>query len=286
MTELSSLRIAIIGGGNMARGLLGGLLAHGARPALITVTAASQATRTAVARDLGVHTGADNAAAVAGAHVVVLAVKPQIMGAVTRQLAPALRAGSPLVISVAAGIRTSQLQAWIGEDLPGVRVPVVRAMPNRAAVLGAGATGLYADPSLGEAERQLAGNLLACTGLALWVKREDELDVVTALSGSGPAYFFRLAELMADAAAAAGLDPGVARQLAAQTLAGAGQMVAAEPLPDLAAMRAAVTSKGGTTAVALQHFDTHGLPAIVAQAMRAAVARSRELALPAGDGGE
>lgn len=280
---MNSLRMAFIGGGHMTRGLLGGLLARGTDPTLVTVTAATEATRSALARDLGVRTSADNAAAVAGARVVVLAVKPQVMREVTRALATALRATSPLVVSVAAGIRTTQLQAWIGNEPPAAPVQVVRAMPNRPALLGAGATGLYADASVDQAGRALAGELLGSTGLALWVDKEDDLDLVTALSGSGPAYFFRLAELMAAAALSRGLDAGVARQLAAQTLAGAGRMVAAERAPDLAAMRAAVTSKGGTTAAALACFDALGLPATVAAAMDAAVARSQELARQSGD---
>lgn len=273
MSTTDTFKLAVIGGGNMARGLLGGLLARTMDPERITVTAATAATRAALAADLGVQVSDDNQAAIAGAHVVVLAVKPQVMGEVTRGIAPALRTARPLVISVAAGITTGQLRQWIG---PGV--PVVRAMPNRPAMIGAGATGMFADASVDEAGRALALQLLGATGLALWVEKEADLDLVTALSGSGPAYFFRLAELMAEAATAAGLDPAVARQLAARTLAGAGQMVAAEASPDLAAMRAAVTSRGGTTAAALAQFDASGLPAAVAAAMRAAAERSRELA--------
>jgi pyrroline-5-carboxylate reductase len=265
-------RIAVIGGGNMARALLGGLLGGGADPALITVTAATQATRDALARDFAVTVSADNVAAVQGASVVVLAVKPQVMGEVVRTLAPVLRVKRPLVISVAAGITCGTLAAWLGED-----VPVVRAMPNRPTLLGAGASGLYADGNVASAERGLAEQLMATTGLALWVGAESDLDLVTALSGSGPAYFFRLAELMAEAAVAEGLDPAVAHRLAAQTLAGAGQLVAAELVPDLAAMRAAVTSKGGTTAAALERLDALALPTTVAAAIRAAASRSREL---------
>jgi pyrroline-5-carboxylate reductase len=272
MTTPAPPRIALIGGGNMARGLLGGLL-RGADPADITVTAASEATRAALARDYGIAVSADNNAAVQGARVVVLAVKPQIMGEVVRALAPALRASRPLVISVAAGIPCRALSAWIGGD-----VPVVRAMPNRPALLGAGASGLYADHNVGGTERALAEQVVGATGLALWVNDERDLDLVTALSGSGPAYFFRLAELMAEAAVAQGLDPVVAHRLAAQTLAGAGQLVAAETAPDLAAMRAAVTSKGGTTAAALAQLDALALPTTVAAAIRAAANRSRELA--------
>lgn len=277
MSESDSFSLAIIGGGNMARGLLGGLLARGIAPERITVTDPDDSARAALARDHGVQVGTDNNAAVAGAQVVVLAVKPQVMGEVTRALAPALRLARPLVISVAAGIRAAQLQGWIGTG-----VPVVRAMPNRPALLGAGATGLYADATVGDAGRALATQVLGATGVALWVDSEDDLDVVTALSGSGPAYFFRLAELMAEAAVAAGLEPQVARQLAAQTLAGAGRMVAGEAQPDLAAMRASVTSKGGTTAAALARFEALGLGKIVAEAMQAAAQRSRELSRESG----
>jgi pyrroline-5-carboxylate reductase len=273
MDEFGPLNIAIIGGGNMARGLVGGLLSRGLAPERLTVTAASEATRAALAVDFGVRVDSDNVRAIADATVVVLAVKPQILGDVARAMAPELRLRRPLVISVAAGIRVAALRAFIGEG-----IPLVRAMPNRPALLGAGATGLYADDAVGDSARALATQLLGAAGLALWVDEEDQLDLVTALSGSGPAYFFRLAELMAEAAVAAGLDPAVARQLAAQTLAGAGQMVAAEPAPDLPAMRAAVTSKGGTTAAALARFDELGLPATVAAAMQAAVQRSQQMA--------
>ena len=277
MTTSDPFTVAIIGGGNMARGLLGGLLARAIDPERITVTAATATTRAALAADHGVRVGDDNLAAIAGARVVVLAVKPQVMGEVVRSIAAGLRTSRPLVISVAAGITIGQLRQWIG---PGV--PVVRAMPNRPAVIGAGATGMFADASVDEAGRALALELLGATGLALWVDKESDLDLVTALSGSGPAYFFRLAELMAEAATAEGLDPAVARQLAARTLAGAGQMVAAVTAPDLAAMRAAVTSRGGTTAAALEQFDASGLPAAVVAAIRAAAGRSRELATQSG----
>jgi pyrroline-5-carboxylate reductase len=213
-----------------------------------------------------------------GARVVILAVKPQLMATVATALAHAL-VHRPLVISVAAGIRTTDLARWLGD----LALPLVRAMPNRPALVGAGASGLYADASLGGEARELAMTVLAGTGLCLWVENEAELDIVTALSGSGPAYFFRLAELMAQAAVAQGLAPEVARQLAAQTLAGAGRLVAAEARPDLARMRAEVTSPGGTTEAALKTFDAQGLPALVQAAQDAALRRSRELAAPAGN---
>jgi pyrroline-5-carboxylate reductase len=273
MTASDSISVALIGGGNMSRALVGGLLQRGHDRSLVTVAEPGATTRAALTRDLGVATTADNAAAVASARVVVLAVKPQIIGDVVRQLAPALQSSRPLVISVAAGIRTTELAQWIGGG-----IPLVRAMPNRPALVGLGATGLYAARGTGEAERTLASQLLAATGLVVWVPRESDLELVTALSGSGPAYFFRLAQLMAEAGAAMGLEPTVARQLAAQTLAGAGALVAAEDKPDLARMSAEVASKGGTTEAALNRFEALGLDQLVAAAMLAAAERGHELA--------
>ncbi|MEO8316284.1 MAG: pyrroline-5-carboxylate reductase [Pseudomonadota bacterium] len=273
MTALSSLRIAFIGGGNMARGLIGGLISKGANAALITVAEPDAAARASLQRDLKVSVTDDNISAIATAAVVVLAVKPQLMAQVVRPLAPALQQQRPLVISVAAGIPCASFAGWMGAD-----VPLVRCMPNRPALIGAGATGLYADATVGASERTLAGQVLSSVGLAVWVNRESDIDLVTALSGSGPAYFFRLAELMAEAAIAQGLGATVARQLAAQTLAGAGQLVASEQVPDLARMRAEVTSKGGTTEAALSRFGALGLDRIVAEALQAAAARSHELA--------
>jgi len=215
----------------MGRALIGGLLRSGTRPEHLSVGEPVAAAREALARDLGITAGADNAAAVRGAAVVVLAVKPQEAAAVLGALAGQWGAQGPLLISVAAGLRVATLQAWCG---PGVAV--VRAMPNRPA-----------------------------------------LDVVTALSGSGPAYFFLLAQLMAEAAAGLGLEAAAARRLAAATLHGAG-LLAHGGDADLARLRAEVTSRGGTTEAALRVFEDAGLRATVARALEAAALRGRELA--------
>ncbi len=273
MQELKHLRVALIGGGNMGRGLVGGLIARGLPAAQITVADLNETGLAALARDYSVATSRDNLTAVQGADVVVLAVKPQQMAPVVAALRPGIAASRPLLVSVAAGIRAQDLSRWAG---PGVAI--VRAMPNRPALVGAGASGLYADAAVSPAQRELAALVLAATGLCVWVETEEQLDVVTALSGSGPAYFFRLAELMAEAATAQGLSPQTARALAAQTLAGSGQLVAAEQDADLARMRAEVTSKGGTTEAALATFAARGLPETVSAAMDAAALRSRELA--------
>lgn len=273
MQSLEALRVAFIGGGNMGRGMIGGLIGRGLPADHITVSDLNEAGLAALVRDFGVRTTQDNLEAVRGADVVVLAVKPQQMGPVVEALRPALAASRPLLLSVAAGLRAADLSRWAGAG-----IAVVRAMPNRPALVGAGASGLYADGSVTPAQRELADLVMAATGLALWVDSEAQLDTVTALSGSGPAYFFRLAELMAEAAAAQGMDPAVARALAAKTLAGAGQLVAAEKDDDLARMRTEVTSKGGTTEAALACFAERGLGDTVRSAMDAAANRSRELA--------
>jgi pyrroline-5-carboxylate reductase len=274
MQDHDPVSIAFLGGGNMARALIGGLLKRGLTPAgQIVVGEPQEAARRSLEQDFGVLTTPDNAAAVAQAQVIVLAVKPQEAAAVLRALAQQLDAqGHTLLLSVAAGLRAGDLWRWCAG-----KVAVVRAMPNRPALLGAGATGLYAGAEVGASQRELAEQLMTATGRVVWVDSEAQLDAVTALSGSGPAYFFLLAELMAQAAVREGLDPAAARQLAAQTLHGAGQMAAGGDV-DLARLRSEVTSKGGTTYAALEVFRTARFDELVGRAVAAAAARSRELA--------
>ncbi|MEP7312353.1 MAG: pyrroline-5-carboxylate reductase [Pseudomonadota bacterium] len=273
MHTLATVKITLIGGGNMGRGLIGGLLAQGVPAQHITVADPHTAGLDEVRQLFGVRTTADNDAAVRAANVVVLAVKPQQLASVVAALRGAIGAARPLLLSVAAGIRAADLARWAGAG-----IAVVRAMPNRPALVGAGATALYAAADVTDTQRALAQQVMSATGLSVWVDEEAQIDVVTALSGSGPAYFFLLAELMARAATARGLPAATAQRLAAQTLAGAGLLVAGEKQPDLAAMRIAVTSKGGTTEAALSIFESQGLAGMVAAAQDAAADRSRELA--------
>jgi pyrroline-5-carboxylate reductase len=273
MSTLTDLQVALVGGGNMGRGLIGGLLGKGLDPSRLCVADADPATCERLQRDFGVRTTGDAGVAVTGANVVVMAVKPQQMPQVLQGLQAALAVSKPLVVSVAAGLRVADLARWAG---PGIAV--VRSMPNRPALVGAGATGLHAGADVTAIQRALAETVMGATGLCVWVDEESQIDLVTALSGSGPAYFFRLGELMAEAAIARGMAPAVARALAAQTLAGAGQLVAAEPDDDLGRMRAEVTSKGGTTEAALKVFAEGGLDNLVGRAMDAAAARGAELA--------
>ena len=268
---------AFIGGGNMGGALIRGLVARGLPARKISVGEAHQARRIALADELGVHVTADNREAVQGADVVVLAVKPQDMAGTVQPLADVFAQRPPLVLSIAAGIRVADIENWCG---PGVAV--VRAMPNRPALNNAGATGMFAPGSLSEEQRKLAAQVMGAVGTTVWVTEEDHIDVVTALSGSGPAYFFLVAELMTDAAVNLGLDRASARELAIQTLYGSGLMARASD-GDLPRLRAEVTSKGGTTEAAVRAFDAANLRGIVAAALDAATDRGREMAQAFGD---
>jgi pyrroline-5-carboxylate reductase len=269
---MSTRRLCILGAGSMGRALISGLLRSGTRAELLSVGESVPAARELLARELALSATADNAAAIAGAQVIVLAVKPQDVGAVLKPLAPQLSAARPLLLSVCAGVRVRELEACCGSE-----VPVVRAMPNRPALLGAGISGMYAPLKVNAAQRSSAENVLEAVGEVVWVATEDTLDVVTALSGSGPAYFFLLAECMAEAGQQLGLEHAVAQRLAAVTLYGSGLMAHADAA-ELARLRAEVTSRGGTTEAALRVFESGGLKKLVAQALAAAAARGRELA--------
>ena len=264
------MQLAFLGGGNMGRALIGGLLRRGTRPEQISVGESVEAARSALARDLGITATADNIAAVQNAELIVLAVKPQDAASVLASLQPLLERNRPVVLSVAAGIRASTLEGWCG---PGI--PVVRAMPNRPALGGAGITGLYAPDHVGATHRDAAERVMLAVGEVVWVPTEEAIDVVTALSGSGPAYFFLLAELMTEAATGLGLEPEAARRLAVATLHGAG-LLANSSDGDLARLRAEVTSKGGTTEAAVRAMNAADLKGIVAHALDAATRRSRE----------
>jgi pyrroline-5-carboxylate reductase len=270
-------RLAFLGGGNMGRALISGLLQQGIRPEAIAVGEMYEPARQALTKDFGIMATADNAAAVAGATIVVLAVKPQDAGSVLAPLAPVLQQSRPVIISVCAGLKVAALENWAGGN-----IPVVRTMPNRPAFVGAGATGLFAPATVGPNERTRAEAIMRATGEVVWVRDEIHLDAVTALSGSGPAYFFLLAELMAQAGVDLGLDAETARRLAVATLHGSG-LLAHSSDGNLARLRAEVTSKGGTTEAALKVMDAADLRGIVRRAMEAAAHRGGELAAQFGD---
>ncbi len=263
--------IAFIGGGNMARSLIGGLLATGHDRSLLSVAEPYPAQREALQRDFGIRVEADNLKAAAGADVIVLAVKPQVMAEVCRAMADLDSTSAPVFLSIAAGIGLQNFARWLGKD-----AAVVRAMPNTPALIGAGACGLFANAAVTQQQRKLAEEILGAVGDTVWVGDESQMDVVTAVSGSGPAYFFLLMEAMIDAGIAQGLDPDVARRLVLQTALGAARMAReGSDAPKL--LRERVTSPNGTTQAAVETFERHGLRAIVAQAIARAGERGREL---------
>ena len=263
--------VAFIGGGNMARSLVGGLLAAGADPAAVRVADPSADARAALASDFGVATFESAADAVDGAEAWVFAVKPQVMRAVCTELAAVAQQARPLVVSIAAGITSAQLDRWLGGGLA-----VVRTMPNTPALLGAGVTGLYANPRVDATGRARAEGLLASAGATVWIDDEAMMDAVTGTSGSGPAYVFLLAEAMEEAAIAEGLAADAARTLVRHTILGAARMLveSGEPPTEL---RRRVTSPGGTTQAAIEAFEAGDLRGLVARAVRAATRRGGEL---------
>jgi pyrroline-5-carboxylate reductase len=263
--------IAFIGGGNMARSLVGGLVARGWPREALHVAEPNAAPREALATEFGVHVHADNAEAAREAAVWVFAVKPQVLRGVAGSLSALSRAQSPLVVSIAAGITSAQLDRWLGGGQA-----VVRAMPNTPALLGAGATGLYANAAVDAPRRALAEQLLGAAGTTTWIADEAAMDAVTALSGSGPAYVFLLAEAMQAAGQAQGLDTDAARALVLQTIFGAARMLleSGEPADVL---RQRVTSPGGTTQAAIEAFEAGGFRTLVGDAIAAATRRGREL---------
>ena len=273
---MTQLDLAILGGGNMGRALIGGLLRQGLRPERICVGESRQDARETLSHEFGIRSTADNVEAIRRANVVVIAVKPQDVQTVLAPLGRQLQHSHALCLSIAAGVRTRALREWCGTG-----VPVIRAMPNRPALLGAGISGLFAAPEVAATHYALAEQVMRSVGEIVRVDTEDALDVVTALSGSGPAYFFRLAELMAQAGTDLGLPPQAARRLAIATLHGAGLLAHAGD-GDLARLRQEVTSKGGTTEAALRTLDAAGIAGIVSRAIQAAARRARELAAELG----
>jgi pyrroline-5-carboxylate reductase len=267
--------IAFIGGGNMARSLIGGLLARGVAPESIVVSEPHAELRAALASEFGVRVREDNVAAARGARVLLLAVKPQVMRRVCDDLAG--RLGDTLVVSIAAGITCSQLRRWLRHD-----GGIVRCMPNTPALIGAGASGLFATPATDAAQRRTAERLLGAAGLCVWLDDEARMDAVTALSGSGPAYVFLLAEAMQAAGVELGLPPDAARALTRQTLLGAARMLD-ESGEEAATLRTRVTSPGGTTQAALESFEADGFRPMVARALAAAERRGGELSRQLGD---
>lgn len=263
-------QIGFIGGGNMARAMIGGLIAAGHPVSEIRVAEPDAEQRASLNTQWpDLETSDDNADVAAWSALCVLAVKPQVMPGVA--LALAGLPSHPLYLSIAAGVRSDDLSRWLG----GGRV--VRAMPNQGALVGRSATGLHSDAPLDARERATIDALVATIGTAYWVANEGDIDAVTAIAGSGPAYFFLLMEYLEQAGQHFGLDPEAVRQMVAET-AVAAALLAIESDEPIATLRARVTSPGGTTAAALDHLTEHDTAALFAAAFEQARNRARELA--------
>jgi pyrroline-5-carboxylate reductase len=264
------MKLAFVGGGNVATALISGISQSPLPPEFIHVSDPDESARRRLEERFPV-TGFDSTlAAIESAHAIVLAVKPQIMPLVLEEIRGHLEADQ-LIISVAAGITLEQIAEWLGTDQP-----VVRCMPNTPALIGKGVTGLYAGPACSEHHRHFAQRVLAAAGATVWLEDEALMDVVTAVSGSGPAYFYFLIEALAEAGRELGLPPQIAADLALHTARGAGDMAVQSEL-DIAALRQAVTTPGGTTEAALNEFTASGFREMVRRAVGAATERGRVL---------
>ncbi|NQZ30667.1 MAG: pyrroline-5-carboxylate reductase [Oceanospirillaceae bacterium] len=268
--------IAFIGAGNMSRAIFGGMLKNGYPAKNITATGRN-IDKLADLAALGLNVTTDNAQAIKNCKVIVLGVKPQMMQEVCKPLAALCQEHQPLIISVAAGISAQSLEQWLGGNLA-----VVRCMPNTPALVQQGASALCANQNVTQGQKDIAEQIIAATGLAIWVDNETQLNAVTALSGSGPAYFFLLMESMIDAAVSQGLSTQVATQLALQTARGAAEMAQSEE-DSPAQLRRKITSPKGTTEQAILSFQGAGFAEIIKNGMQANIDRSEQLAIEFGD---
>jgi pyrroline-5-carboxylate reductase len=267
MTSFSH-HMAFIGGGNMASAIIGGLIRQGMRPDQFTVVEPFADTATKLLKDFGINALPAAGPELARADLVVWAVKPQVFSEAAAPVMPHTR--NALHLSVAAGIRTDSIGRWVGTDR------VVRCMPNTPALVGQGITGLFACPSVTPADQKLVEQVIGTTGQFIWVQQESQLDAVTALSGSGPAYVFYFLEAMTEAGLGMGLSAEQAYQLAVATFSGASSLAAASSeSPEV--LRQRVTSKGGTTYAALTAMEAAGIKPAFVKAMQAAEQRAREL---------
>jgi len=265
-------KIAFIGAGNMAQAIIAGLVAGGYPAGLITVCAPSTTRRDALANQYGVISSGDNIASAQQADVVVLAVKPQLMEQVCQPLQQQVDFNGKLVLSIAAGILVSRFYALLGDKLN-----LVRIMPNTPSLVGQGMSGLYAPEHISSADKAFSAELMGAVGKVCWVEQESGINAVIAAAGSAPAYFFRFMEAMQQEAERQGFDAATAQQLVLQAASGAAALASANTDISFATLRENVTSKGGTTAAALQVLNDHQLAATVAEAMQAAVARAEEM---------
>ena len=270
------MNITFIGGGNMATAIIGGLIQRGWDKTQLSVVEIVPAAREKLTQTFGVSTLAaisEIGQLATPADCVVLAIKPQQMREAARELAPHIK--NTLVVTIAAGIRAGDLSRWLGYDRQA-HTRIVRVMPNTPALVLAGVSGLYALPSVSSEDRERATGILAAVGETVWVEKESDIDTVTAVSGSGPAYVFYFIEALEQAGRDMGLSAAAARQLALATFTGSSKL-AAQSSEDAAVLRARVTSKGGTTERAMASMEGSEIKAAIIRAVKAAQARSEEL---------
>lgn len=265
-------KLAFIGAGNMSRSIISGLIKSGYSKDNILASNPSTPKLDALRDAFGIHTTQSNDEACQFADAIVLAVKPQIMGDMCQQLQQN-DLNRKLFMSIAAGLPVARLQAMLGGDYP-----VVRIMPNTPSLLGKGMSGLYADDTVSEGDKQYVEDVMRGVGECVWVQEESGINGVIAAAGSSPAYFFLFLQAMQDEAMTMGFDKDTARIMVQQAMLGAAEMVCHNPDLELSELRAQVTSKGGTTAEAVNTLIAEGLPETVSKAMRAAVARAEEMA--------
>ena len=271
---MNTQKIGFIGGGNMASSLLSGLIASGHSPQHLWVSDVNPEALKSLAETLHVNTSINNADVINAVDVVVLAVKPQILNEVAINAAPLIQQKKSLVVSIAAGISQTSLSQWLGAE-----TAIVRCMPNTPALVLTGATALHANTQVNAEQHDLAENIMRSVGIALWVDDESDLDAVTAVSGSGPAYYFLLMEAMEKAALELGLSETTARLLVQQTALGAAK-IALESSESPEQLRKRVTSPGGTTQRAIETFEQGGFTELVSKALHAAKDRSIEMSKP------
>lgn len=269
---MKHIPLAFIGAGNMASAIIGGLVEQGYPGDKICASDPVAENLKKLSAQFGINTTEDNNDAVKQAQMVVLAIKPQVMGEVCQPLKSSVQAHRPLIVSIAAGISVASLGSWLGTDSA-----IVRCMPNTPALVQTGATALYANTHVSQEQQQWVDQLMGTIGICEWIETESLLDAVTALSGSGPAYFFYAMEAMIDAGEKLGLDREVATKLTLQTALGAAKMACSSDV-DPAELRHRVSSPGGTTVAALQVFQNRGFKDLFYDALAAAERRSQELA--------
>ncbi len=271
----NATKITFIGAGNMARSIIGGLIAGGHSAASITATSPIREELASLKNEVNIEVNTNNKEAISDVEVVVLAIKPQVMSVVCNEITPSLNK-STLVISIAAGINCTSLQSWLGAEQP-----IVRCMPNTPALVGEGASGLFANAHTTNKQKALANAIMAAVGKVSWVEQENLIDSVTAVSGSGPAYFFLMMEAMIDAGIKQGLSKEVATTLTIQTALGAAKLAGQSDV-DVAELRLRVTSPNGTTEKAIASFESTNLRKSVDDAMQACNQRAQELAIELG----